>query len=458
MLPILTFYSYLPGVIAIATDLRVSIQAVNLSLTFFLIVQGIAPIFWQPFIDTLGRRTVYMCSLIVYIVTTINLSLSWNYPMWLVSRGFQAAGVASLASIGCAVIQDIVPSASRPRYVTIYQHVRNMTLFFSPIIGGLMTASLDFRCVAILLFALGLTYLTTILFFLPETLRAIAGNGTVPLKGIHVPIIHRLKFLTLLQHESPLLSPRATPRVSAPNFLRPLLLLREKDIVPNLLFPSIVYGIWIMVTVSTVPLFTTAFPNSFSPSTFSLLFLPNILGTIAGTSLIGNLLASDFSTATTIYKDTNWLPSSIVISKLSLPSDFPLERTRLARLPGLIILFIISTSFYGFTLMYPSLTTLPGWPTIPLLLQFLIATTAHSICGIHQTLVSDLWPLDAPAASVAANFVKGVFAGSGVAGIQWMVKVVEAGPAFLGLGFIVCMGVPLVVGEWVWGAAWRRER
>jgi MFS family permease len=74
--------------------------AVSLTITSYLIIQGISPLFWGSFSDALGRRPIYIYSFAVYIAANIGLSISPNFAVLLIFRGLQAAGSASTVSIG----------------------------------------------------------------------------------------------------------------------------------------------------------------------------------------------------------------------------------------------------------------------------------------------------------------------------------------------------------------------
>jgi MFS family permease len=65
-----------------------------------MVVQGIAPSFWGPFSDTIGRRSVFVGTFIVYLIANIGLAFSNNFAMLMVFRGIQAAGSAATISIG----------------------------------------------------------------------------------------------------------------------------------------------------------------------------------------------------------------------------------------------------------------------------------------------------------------------------------------------------------------------
>lgn len=81
-------------------DLNVGIDAVSLTITSYLIIQGVSPLFWGSLSDTVGRRPIYIASFMVYIISNIVLSFSPNFAVLLVFRGLQAAGSASTVSIG----------------------------------------------------------------------------------------------------------------------------------------------------------------------------------------------------------------------------------------------------------------------------------------------------------------------------------------------------------------------
>lgn len=106
-------------------DLNVSLSSVNLTITSYLIVQGISPLIWGSLSDALGRRPIYLASFTVYIISNIALSFSPNFPVLLVFRALQAAGSASTVSIGeCTLKQrdllDMTDPArqwSYPRYL-----------------------------------------------------------------------------------------------------------------------------------------------------------------------------------------------------------------------------------------------------------------------------------------------------------------------------------------------------
>lgn len=117
-----------------------------------------------------------------------------------------------------------------------------------PVVGGILTQYLGFRSIFWFLTTCAAVSLLSILTFLPETLRHIAGNGTVRLRGIHKPFL----YVVIDPGQKKL---EMTWRA----ILAPLTFLVEKDIFVILFFGSIVYAVWSMVTSSTTDLFQNVY-------------------------------------------------------------------------------------------------------------------------------------------------------------------------------------------------------
>ncbi len=127
-------------------DLKISLRLVSLTITSYLIIQGISPVFWGALADTIGRRPIYIASFSVYILSNIALSFSPNFAVLLLFRGLQSAGSASTVSLGESngfnslvnlvlmisqgngVIQDITPLAERGGFISFYQASKSIQI------------------------------------------------------------------------------------------------------------------------------------------------------------------------------------------------------------------------------------------------------------------------------------------------------------------------------------------
>ena len=108
---------YFPALPAIAGDLHVSVSLVNLTVTSYMIFQGIAPPIWGAISDVKGRRVAYICTFVVFLGACIGLANTQKYATLLVLRCLQSTGSASTIAIGSGVIGDLTARAERGGYM-----------------------------------------------------------------------------------------------------------------------------------------------------------------------------------------------------------------------------------------------------------------------------------------------------------------------------------------------------
>jgi len=150
--------------------------------------------------------------------------------------------------------------------------VRNFSIAIGPVLGGLLSGFLGFRSIFVFLFILSSATLVVILIFLPETMRRIAGDGSLRMRGIYKPLVYYVRHREPDYMRDPG-GPIRRKRVTLLTFVEPLSLLMERDILFNLIFGGIIYAIWSMVTSSTTGLFKAIF--GLSELQLGLAFLPN---------------------------------------------------------------------------------------------------------------------------------------------------------------------------------------
>ncbi|RFU30458.1 hypothetical protein B7463_g5850, partial [Scytalidium lignicola] len=111
---------YFPALGQIATDLSVDIKLVSLTITVYMVVQGLAPSFRGPLSDTQGRRITFVGTFLVYLISNVGLAFSNSFVMLMIFRGVQAAGSAATISIGAGVIGDITTARERGGFIGIF--------------------------------------------------------------------------------------------------------------------------------------------------------------------------------------------------------------------------------------------------------------------------------------------------------------------------------------------------
>ena len=77
---------YFPALNSLAKDLKVSNELINLTLTSYMIFQGLAPTIFGDLADMAGRRPAYMIGFIIYIGANIGLALQNKYAALFILR------------------------------------------------------------------------------------------------------------------------------------------------------------------------------------------------------------------------------------------------------------------------------------------------------------------------------------------------------------------------------------
>ncbi|WFD23485.1 hypothetical protein MEQU1_002176 [Malassezia equina] len=129
---------YMPALPQITEKLHITQGQALLSVTMYMIFQGVAPSFWAPLSDTFGRRPIIISTLLVFLAANLGLSFIDVYGGLLVLRMLQACGAASVIAIGAGVVGDVAPKAQRGRFMSYFQSGALIGPCVGPIVGGLM--------------------------------------------------------------------------------------------------------------------------------------------------------------------------------------------------------------------------------------------------------------------------------------------------------------------------------
>ena len=125
---------YFPALGYIATELKISIELMNLTITAYLVCQGIVPFFIGGLADAYGRRPLYCSVFVVYFAANIGLALQDSYAALLILRILQSSGSsgevprydltldvmfisAGTIALAISVVADIAAPHERGKYV-----------------------------------------------------------------------------------------------------------------------------------------------------------------------------------------------------------------------------------------------------------------------------------------------------------------------------------------------------
>ena len=83
---------YFPALEYIASDLHVSLELMNLTITAYLVCQGLVPFMVGDLADHLGRRPIYLAIFVIYLAANLGLALQKSYSALLILRILQSSG------------------------------------------------------------------------------------------------------------------------------------------------------------------------------------------------------------------------------------------------------------------------------------------------------------------------------------------------------------------------------
>ncbi|QDS73084.1 hypothetical protein FKW77_000172 [Venturia effusa] len=434
---------YFPALNDIAESLNTPASLVALTISIYMIFQGLAPSFWGPLADSYGRRPIFLSTLSVYLLANIALAQSKSFAMLMLFRGIQAIGSSSTIAIGAGVIGDIALGAERGGFMGLFGGIRMFGQAIGPVFGGILTQYLGFRSIFWFLTGFAALVIVMLALYLPETLRKIAGNGSRRLYGIYRPVLGHSKQGTAI----PELERYKPSDISLRTLTDPFKLLAEKDVLVSLIFGAITYSIWSMITSSTPSLWGAAY--NLNNLQLGLVFLPNGLGCVLGSLLTGKLMDRDYKKEAERYVEEHSLPKDTELKQRKYP-DFPIERARLRSVYLLNCMFVIATGVYGYSVEWHI--------AVPLILQFITAFTATAIFNINSTLMIDLYPSKPASATAINNLVRCTLGAIGVGFIEKSIDRIDEGPTFLALAAIAFVSIILVIVARKWGPRWRMER
>lgn len=106
-------FIYLPALDRLSDYYHTSVAKINFSVTTYMIMQGVAPMFFGDLADQIGRRPVYILTLGIYLLANMALALQSDYAALLVLRALQSTGSSGTVALGNAVMSDIATSSER---------------------------------------------------------------------------------------------------------------------------------------------------------------------------------------------------------------------------------------------------------------------------------------------------------------------------------------------------------
>jgi multidrug resistance protein len=252
---------YFPCLPSLQTDLHTSPQLINLTITAYIVLQGVSPAFFGDLADRIGRRLVYILTFVIYVAASLGLALQRSYAALLGLRMLQSAGCSATAAIGYGVIADVAMPSERGHMLGAAMVLANLGPSFGPLLGGVLADRAGWRWVFWSLTILGAAFLLFVILAFPETARNIVGNGSVLPTRWNRPLL----FLSRQSHGwksktndvEGIRAEPATPRtkLGAPNPLKSLRIMFYRDAALILFMSAIFYAAYYCLQASIPNLF-----------------------------------------------------------------------------------------------------------------------------------------------------------------------------------------------------------
>ncbi|GMM58685.1 Dtr1 protein [Maudiozyma humilis] len=169
---------YIPALPVLQTAFNVSSTTINGTVSVFMAVFAVGPLFWGAFADVGGRKILYLISLLLMLVVNILLaSLPPHISALYILRIAQAFSCSSVISLGAGTVTDITKPSHRGKAIAYFMLGPNMGPIVAPIIAGLILMKSD-KWQWLFGFSAIMCYVSfcLVLIVLPETLRCKVGN------------------------------------------------------------------------------------------------------------------------------------------------------------------------------------------------------------------------------------------------------------------------------------------
>ncbi|KAK3388076.1 major facilitator superfamily domain-containing protein [Sordaria brevicollis] len=461
----LTATIYFPLLPILREHFRVSAQAINLTLTVYIIFQAISPVIFGPLSDTHGRRPFFLLTLALYVVGNIGLAANNDsYPALITLRALQSLGASAAYAISFGIVADVCLPSERGRMLGPISMALNLGACVGPIVGGAVAyTSGSHTWVFWALVIVGIVLFFGVGLFLPETARSLVGNGSdsdlfkwwqLSFWGLATRYLSRRKDTQRQVGKFPPPTNGTSKGFNATTRsdwygLRNIIACFRMIFYKDTFLTLWVHGSFYTVDYSMVAAIPDTFKDiyGFNELQIGLAYLPRGVGIITGSYITG--LVMDHNYKVTAFQ--NGRPVNKATGDDLL--HFPLEK---ARTKSSFWMLIIST---GTVVGYGWLTSSALHPALPLVIQFLQGFWSTFFYTTYSTLLVDSFPHSPSTAAATTSITRCAMAAGGVAILQPLLDSVGRGWYFTILGtWSGSFGVAAIVMLRWKGMKWRTER
>ncbi|VDB85273.1 unnamed protein product [Peniophora sp. CBMAI 1063] len=436
---------YFPALPTLTKAFHETTENLNLTVTMYMVMQGVAPMVWGTLSDRYGRRPQFIGCMLFLALTCVGLALTPTDAFWLLMllRCLQAFGSASTIALGGGVIGDIATPQERGGFFGVFSAGPMIGPNLGPVLGGILSQTLGWRSIFWFLCIGSALCAVVMILVLPETLRSIVGNGSVRPPAFWRPLIPVVGRSLEYSDTKPPPKPLRNPFV----------LFTYLDVLALLLFNGVLYAVFYGVTATISELFQTAYP-SLNETEVGLCYLAIGGGMLIGTVTNGRLLDYEYQVIKrSIIRKAERDPEKEFDWEEFVKADkYPIEKARLRSAFIYTAIFIATTFGYGWSLQAKVNLA------CPLILQFIIGFSITSCMNTITTLIVDLFPTQGSSITACNNLVRCSLGAAMVSAMDPIITAVGPGWAYVILGGISVAVTPFLFIEVAYGPKWRERR
>jgi multidrug resistance protein len=440
---------YFPALDRIGEDLGVSDSAMSITVTTYLIMQGLAPMMIAGFSDTAGRRPAYILCFTIYMVSNLALGLQNNYVALLVLRLTQSAGSSGTVALASGLVGDLITSSERGQYIAFSSLGSVLGPTLSPVIGGLLSQYLDWHWIFWFLLILSGAFFVPFFLFLPETSRKLVGDGSIPPPWTSWNLADALRHKNRAKRgisvdKEKQAKLHANARISFPNPLSTLVIFGSLEAVLVLLATGFALACFYAISTGAASVLSEVY--HYDEVHIGLVFLSIGGGSIISAFTTGMIVDWNYAR----HAKRNGFP--IAKNRSTDISNFPIERARVEIGLPCLLLGVLTVIGYGWIVDFN--LSIAG----PIVMLFLMGYALIAGFQSLNVLMVDLYPTQASSATAASNVVRCLLGAAASAAILPMSDAMGNGWAYttLALMFLLSCGGLLVIMKY--GISWRRIR
>ncbi|KAL8923302.1 MAG: hypothetical protein Q9208_004702 [Pyrenodesmia sp. 3 TL-2023] len=462
----LTATIYLPLLPLLATHFHVSLQAINLTLTVYIIFQAVSPLLFATASDTFGRRPIYLVTFSVYTLASLGLALNkGSYAALLVLRALQSLGASAVLAVAYGVVADLCVPSERGAMQGPALGAANLAVCIGPVVGGWVAlGSGSYVWVFWCLVIYGGVVVVVVGFGLPETARNVVRNGETEASWWGRTW---WDLLVTWRRDRRVLKEKKDAESSAgeekkregeneglsaikhpfrlPNPLAAVRIIFWRDTALVLWMAGSPYAVWYCVQASIPPVYRDIY--GFDDFQIGLSYLTGGFGTVLGGYANGKFMDWNYKVTARQIGHT--------VDKVSGDdlNHFPIERARARGSWHILGVYVCALAGYGWVIRFRA------HESIPLTLQFVLAAICTAFQQTFNALLVDIFPTSPSTAAASGNITRCALSAVAVAVLQPMVEGMGRGWYFTLLSIL--SGGGGLIANWLVtrrGMRWRHER